>query len=126
MTIEQLITKFATGQNGSGLPSQLILNLLAEAILEKLDAITLLNGGSSTSATLNGALYIATTNGVIPAGKKYISIAVLSGTGTILGAVVQEGCSIVFPELNGVYSAIPYTVDANSSFLIQAVEAIES
>lgn len=59
------------------------------------------------------------TNETVSTGARFVSIFVETGTGTVLGTTVSEGMEIVFPYFGGEWGAIAYSVDTNSSFLIQ-------
>ncbi len=79
-----------------------------------------LEGGSTSSGLpLTPSFTRTTQSGTIASGAKYISIAVKSGSGTILGTVVDtdfEG--IDFPYNSSGWGEIPYTVDVWGEFVI--------
>jgi len=71
------------------------------------------------TAPLTPSLEIAVSSGTISAGAKLISIAIKTGTGTILGTPVDTAIAVVeLPYLPMGYVAVPYTVDAGGEFVI--------
>ena len=88
------------------------------AIHEELKDGTKLSGASSSSS-LTPSLSRTTSSGSVAAGAKYISIAVISGSGTILNTAVSEGTEITFPYYGGGWDEIVYTLNEKSEFFIQ-------
>lgn len=92
---------------------------IAIGILEEIrDGIQAINAPIA-SDRIAPELSIATTDGTIASGAKFVSIGIKAGTGTVLGAAVDTSISVIdFPYISAGYEAINYTVNAGSQFVI--------
>ena len=68
---------------------------------------------------LKPSLVITTESGSIPSGAKYVAIAVLTGSGSVLGVAVNPDIQLEFPFNAAGWQEITYTVDPDSEFMVQ-------
>jgi hypothetical protein len=95
-------------------------------VIRKLGDIELLTGNSNNSTQGTGTLEVvtATTSAIARtiSNAKFVAIAIASGSGIVLGANVDAAISSIdFPYLEQGYTDFTYTVNPNSTFIVQTI-----